>query len=310
LHCHFLSKTILADIDGLDDDIDKFNFLDKDTTTSNTALDFIHFRKYYATIEKPVIVMLYAPSDGVANANLLLNILKRYKSGIEIILITPNMGSNHPIFSDSKSISGFILPGGPNVDDDNFIQRKTFETFIIETALQNKTPLLGICRGHQVIGKYFGGKIKSLNNHEADTILVKKKDSELYRFVEKKYNKSSSDTRYVNMQKPLIAKDDSANKIVYSYLSSCLHKQGVFFNNDKIKNGISVKVVAKAKDGVSEALEINGHIVTYQHHHEDYYDQHQNNPQGKLAKSLIKKFVNMTIDYYQPRDNFNRKIVL
>ena len=79
-------------------------------------------------------------------------------------LLIPNTISDMPTFLDEMKISGLILSGGDNIGDDN-VRDKT-ENMILDYAVSHNVPLIGICRGMQVINTFFGGKIQSTNNSE------------------------------------------------------------------------------------------------------------------------------------------------
>ena len=79
-------------------------------------------------------------------------------------LLIPNTISDIPTFLDEMKISGLILSGGDNIGDDN-VRDKT-ENMILDYAVSHNVPLIGICRGMQVINTFFGGKIQSTNNSE------------------------------------------------------------------------------------------------------------------------------------------------
>ena len=44
------------------------------------------------------------------------------------------------------------------------LKRNKVEKSIIKFSIKNKIPLLGVCRGMQLVNIYFGGKIR-LKNH-------------------------------------------------------------------------------------------------------------------------------------------------
>ena len=79
-------------------------------------------------------------------------------------LLIPNTISDIPTFLDEMKISGLILSGGDNIGDDN-VRDKT-ENMILDYAVSHNVPLIGICRGMQVINTFFGGKIQSTNNSD------------------------------------------------------------------------------------------------------------------------------------------------
>ena len=64
---------------------------------------------------------------------------------------------------------GFIFPGGNDLYKNKKIKinlyRDKFEYRIIRFCLKNKIPLLGVCKGFQVIANFFNGKIEKCINH-------------------------------------------------------------------------------------------------------------------------------------------------
>ncbi|MDD6058377.1 MAG: gamma-glutamyl-gamma-aminobutyrate hydrolase family protein [Clostridiales bacterium] len=69
-----------------------------------------------------------------------------------------------------KELSGIVIAGGADLNpalyhEENIASRDwndrldAFEFQVIKEALQNKMPLLGICRGHQILNVFFGGSL-------------------------------------------------------------------------------------------------------------------------------------------------------
>src|SRR5690625_1884007 len=104
-----------------------------------------------------------------------------YKSGgiPQIIPILPHEELDTLI----EMYDGILLSGGgglnpeikkmktlPSLTEQNPV-RYTFEYKLIETALQHKVPILGICRGHQMLNEVCGGTIVNLENeiHHQET---------------------------------------------------------------------------------------------------------------------------------------------
>ena len=77
-------------------------------------------------------------------------------------LLIPNTISDISTFLDAMMVSGLILSGGDNIGDDPL--RDQTEKTIIDYAMSHNVPLIGICRGMQIINSFFGGKIRCLDN--------------------------------------------------------------------------------------------------------------------------------------------------
>ena len=72
-----------------------------------------------------------------------------------------------------EKVKGIILSGGPlNVYESNKIKFN-------KNLLKRRIPILGICFGHQLISKSFGGKVKQAKQREFGQIKVKKVKSSL-----------------------------------------------------------------------------------------------------------------------------------
>ncbi len=60
-------------------------------------------------------------------------------------------------------LSGIVLSGGSNIGEHKL--RDNSEKLLIDYSLKKGIPIFGICRGMQVIGKYFNVRLKSVKNH-------------------------------------------------------------------------------------------------------------------------------------------------
>ena len=81
----------------------------------------------------------------------------------------------------SNKIKGIILSGGQDIGT-NKLRDKT-EISLIDFAIKNKIPLIGICRGMQLINFYFKGKLKKVNGHVAKQIKIHSKSTKKSREV-------------------------------------------------------------------------------------------------------------------------------
>lgn len=83
------------------------------------------------------------------------------KLGLNPILI-PNNIFDLQAFLHDMQIDGLVLSGGDNIGDHP--ERDKTEKIILEFSIKNNIPLIGICRGMEVINNYFGGTLEKCPN--------------------------------------------------------------------------------------------------------------------------------------------------
>lgn len=64
-----------------------------------------------------------------------------------------------------------LIPGGNNIGD--VPERDEFEFKLIDTCFKNDIPLIGICKGMQMINVYLNGSLKEVEDHWQEDILAK-----------------------------------------------------------------------------------------------------------------------------------------
>lgn len=79
-------------------------------------------------------------------------------------IFIPNSLSNVRSYLTDMHIDGLILSGGDNLGD--YPERDKTEKELLDYAVQNKIPVLGVCRGMQIINDYFGGSIEQSQNSQ------------------------------------------------------------------------------------------------------------------------------------------------
>ena len=97
---------------------------------------------------------------------------------LEILpIIIPNKLKDIDEYISTLNLDGIILSGGDNIGE--FPERDKTEIRIIDYSTKNNIPILGVCRGMQLINEFFNGKnIKSDNlNHVGKYHDVKVKNS-------------------------------------------------------------------------------------------------------------------------------------
>jgi len=177
------------------------------------------------------------------------------KEGAYPVLISPSS-----IFSAEEIAAGFdgiILPGGDDVSPETYgeenrlsvdcdIEMDSFHIDLIKAAYKLKKPLLGICRGFQLINVAFGGSLYQDIATDFST-----------QIVHKVYEKP-----YEGVHDVKIVEGTFLSNLFPSTLCvNSLHHQGV----KKLGDGLIVS--ATAGDGLIEAIEVDK-IIGVQWHPE------------------------------------------
>ena len=97
---------------------------------------------------------------------------------LEILpIIIPNKLKDIDEYISTLNLDGIVLSGGDNIGE--FPERDKTEIRIIDYSTRNNIPILGVCRGMQLINDFFNGKnVRSDNlNHVGKYHSVKVKNS-------------------------------------------------------------------------------------------------------------------------------------
>lgn len=78
--------------------------------------------------------------------------------------LIPNLGEQTAEYAQAQGIEGIILSGGDDSGKDP--QRDLSEQVLLAYCKENQLPLLGICRGLQMIHQFEGGELKRLDAHK------------------------------------------------------------------------------------------------------------------------------------------------
>lgn len=95
--------------------------------------------------------------------------VRLFRSPDYLIMPLPNSVLDVSDYLSAVGISSLILTGGedfqPSVRNDPFSIRDHFEQLALDWAIKHKIPVLGVCRGFQLIATYFGAELRRVSNH-------------------------------------------------------------------------------------------------------------------------------------------------
>lgn len=203
--------------------------------------------------------------------------------GIPIIL--PMTEIENVIKGYIDTIDALLLSGGNDVDPRNYGEerkavlgktnrnRDKFDLLLIKYALEKKIPIMGICRGMQILNVYFGGTLCQ--------------DIWKYKKAELKHHEVNN--YWEGVHKVFLEKNSQLEKLLgpEPWVNS-IHHQSV----EKI--GKDLKVVGRSSDGIIEAYEHeNPEVKVYgiQWHPELMFGVETPEKEGKEMKKLFKLLV-------------------
>ena len=150
-------------------------------------------------------------------------------------VLVPSLADTNTVAEIMDRVDALVLTGAIKESDKD--KRNEFDFMLIRMALERGLPVVGFCRGHQMINRYFGGKIEQIPGDLSPKIVHKGKVSAYIKdaFHEMEVVPGSRLSRSVKNRRRVTINTS--------------HKYHV------TKLGEGLKVTARSDDGVIEALE-------------------------------------------------------
>ena len=237
-------------------------------------------------IKKPIIgiTSAYEKEEGLRNyhrTTVSIDYTKSVVASGGIPLVIPVTKDREIIKAQLELIDGLILSGGADINPFLYGQdfkegigiispeRDECEMMILEEFFKTGKPILGICRGHQLINIYFNGTLfQDMRYYGKDYL---KHGQELYPELA---------THIVN----IVEKDNMLAKLYGDKVATnSFHHQSV----DRLGEGLTV--IAKANDGIIEAFQKKDHKFLYGiQWHPEMMTARGNQDMKKIFETFIK----------------------
>ena len=237
-------------------------------------------------IKKPIIgiTSAYEKEEGLRNyhrTTVSIDYTKSVVASGGIPLVIPVTKDREIIKAQLELIDGLILSGGADINPFLYGQdfkegigiispeRDECEMIILEEFLKTGKPILGICRGHQLINIYFNGTLfQDMRYYGKDYL---KHEQELYPELA---------THIVN----IVEKDNMLAELYGDKVATnSFHHQSV----DRLGEGLTV--IAKANDGIVEAFQKKDHKFLYGiQWHPEMMTARGNQDMKKIFETFIK----------------------
>lgn len=160
----------------------------------------------------------------------------------------PNSVTNLEQFLQEVDLDGIILSGGDNIGQTP--ERDKTEIKLIDYAINNNIPIFGVCRGMQVLNKFFGGEQEFLNTdtHVGNNHSIKIKNESFSKLI------NSTDVLVNSYHRNIISVDSLAETLtpfafsdidntVEAFIHSTLPIIGVMWHPEREQKLFDEKIV-------------------------------------------------------------------
>ena len=197
-------------------------------------------------------------------------------AGMEAVVL-PRYTDEAKLLKLLDSLDGIIFTGGTHIGPQYYNKKSIFENYkydflrdefelkLAKLSIERKIPILGICRGHQLLNVALNGTLYQDVNKEIPTDLVHFDSSHVY-------------TTFHDID--IFETSEFFNLVGKTSIEvNTIHSQSV----NEIGNGLIIE--ALASDKVIEAMRLDGqYLKTYQFHPEKIYDK------SEFALNIFKDF--------------------
>jgi putative glutamine amidotransferase len=186
-------------------------------------------------------------------------------------------------------IDALILTGGQDVNpalyneelyqdsEEPYIERDSFDFMLIEAALEKDIPILGICRGMQILNVYLGGTLHQDIKHHSN-IHISHSKTNIKHFQSSNFDKG---VHHVDIKEDSILHDMLGDKIKVN----SIHHQCIA----KLSPGLKISAISPT-DKVIEAYESEFKKILGIQWHPEIMCAEEDNQMDKIFEFLYKGF--------------------
>lgn len=212
------------------------------------------------------IVGILAVVDGERNSSVFKTYIEVIERSGGLPLLLPYVESDDAIEEFVSLCDGFFFTGGVDISpsrygeeikptcDETQIYRDELEFKVFDTAFKAQKPILGVCRGAQLVNVALGGTLYQDLPTETDSQIAHRQTEGRFEY--------SHDVNIIE------------NTPLYELMGKKRIRANSFHHQAIKKPGAGLKIMATADDGVVEAVYYDGgqYLRAYQWHPERLYD--------------------------------------
>mgnify|MGYP001407964681 CR=1 FL=1 len=163
-----------------------------------------------------------------------------------IVLPNSTLSTNYILKNNLKKINLIILPGGNNINEMNKVirNRNKVEKSIIKFSIKNRIPLLGVCRGMQLINIFFGGKNKIKKNHMGTNHFVSIRNDKIFKkkkFLVNSFHDYCIEKKDIGKNLEIIGECDDQTVEFFKHKKHRIY--GIMWHPERYKNYLQLKKI-------------------------------------------------------------------
>ena len=210
-----------------------------------------------ALADQPNIGLVYSASKFAALEQRGKDKQQLYRDAIQdnggLVVVLPQTDDDEVVTARLEALDGILLPGGIDVDPQFYAEERherleetdaaldQLEFSVLDHAKEHKLPMLGVCRGHQVLNVYYGGSlIQDIpSEHKSQAEVIHRR-------------------RMPGKEKPVHHISIEHGSLLHQLLGATRIVVNTYHHQAVKKPAPGFVITARADDGIVEAIEYRG----------------------------------------------------